>query len=362
MEFIQIGMRTILFDRHCALGAKMVDFAGWEMPIHYKGIISEHVAVRENVGLFDVSHMGRILIKGPDAERFLDFLSTNKILGKAIGTVTYTLWSNSEGGCVDDVLIYRENKEQFFVIVNAINRDQDLKHLIQHGQFYDVTIQDFFDTEGILSLQGPKSNALIKEIFPESENLKKMHFLSTSYRGNSIILSATGYTGAEGFEIYAPQEAITQLWDEFLIKGQAYQLEPVGLGARDTLRLEMGYALYGHEISDRIAANESVAAWAVKWDKQFLGKEALEKIEKNKRFAYGILLLDKRIAREHDDVLFEEKKIGHVTSGTYSPSLGQAIAMVLVDKSLNEGTLVALRIRQSLIQGKVVSLPFYQKS
>lgn len=356
MEQRQIEMRTALFDRHCALGAKIVEFCGWEMPVQYQGIIPEHKTVREKVGIFDVSHMGRILVEGADAEKYLDYLSTNAISGKEAGSATYTVWSTPKGGCVDDVIVYKIDSTHFFVIVNAGNRQKDLAHLKQQSMGFNVQIQDRFQEEGIIAIQGPKALNLISEIFPEAQQLKFMHFVLFD---NGIILSATGYTGSGGFEVYAPHALIVKLWDQLLEQGQKYGIAPIGLGARDTLRLEMGYALYGHELSEEISANESVSAWTLKWGKDFLGKEAMQKIEPNKRREYGVVLLEKGIAREGYEVFHHDQSVGKVTSGNYSPTLDKAIAIILVKEKLSKGDIVEIQIRNNRIKAEVVELPFY---
>jgi aminomethyltransferase len=358
-------MKTALYDRHRALGAKIVSFGGWEMPIQYKGILAEHQAVRQAVGLFDVSHMGRILVSGSMAEYLLDHLSTNHISTKLPFSATYTVWCDAQGKCIDDVIIYRIDSTHFFVIVNASNRQKDLDHLNAHAQGLEVTIQDCFANQGILALQGPNAKPLLTTLFPQIETLKPMHFISLSEQGQNFYVSRTGYTGAGGYELYAPDDYIISLWDRLLEKGKAYQIEPIGLGARDTLRLEMGFALYGHEISEAIAPNESLAAWTIKWDKaNFLGKEALEKLEKNslKRHAYGIKLIEPGIPRQGYSVFKEGIKIGEVTSGSFSPTLNQAIALILVDRPLKIEEEIAIQIRQTLCHAHVVQLPFVRKN
>lgn len=343
-------MKTALHDRHVALGAKMVDFNGWEMPVHYKGIIAEHHAVRNTVGMFDVSHMGRIAIEGEDAEAFLEHLSTNKIAGKLPLTATYTVWPNAQGGTVDDVIVYRKDDKHFFVIVNAGNRKKDLEHLLFNRKQYRVNIVDKFKEEGILAIQGPLALETFAKIIPEVKDLKPMHFLVH----DDLILSGTGYTGSGGLEVYGPHARIVELWDKLISLG----VEPIGLGARDTLRLEMGYALYGHELSDTISPKESVSAWTVR-KKDYLGREWVEK--KNARHAYGIILADKGIAREGYPVLKGDKQIGVVTSGTLSPTLNKAIAIVLVDENCNLGDSVDVKIRQNLVKAHIVELPFLKK-
>lgn len=348
-------MRTALYDQHLSLGAKMVDFAGWEMPIQYAGIIPEHQAVRQNAGLFDVSHMGRILVEGLQAEALLDYLSTNVIAGRPAGSATYTVWCNEQGGCVDDVIVYKSDDTHFFVVVNAGNRQKDLDHLIKHSSGLDVTITDRFNDDGIIALQGPASTTILQRLFPGINDVAPMHFIATQYRGSDIIIAATGYTGAGGFELCAPNEVIVELWKELLKTGKSDGLIPVGLGARDTLRLEKGYALYGHELTDEIRPIESVSHWTVKSNKHdFLGKDH----QHRRSFQYGIELTDKGIAREGYDVLYEDALIGKVTSGTFSPTLQKAIAVISSSKELTEGDVVNVQIRQNKTPAKIVKLPF----
>jgi aminomethyltransferase len=332
--------------------------------VQYQGIIPEHKAVREKVGIFDVSHMGRVIIKGKNAESFMDFLSTNKIAGKKDFSATYTVWCLPSGGTVDDLIVYKQNKEHFFVIVNASNRKKDFDHLMKYSSVYDVQIEDCY-ADGIIAIQGPKAKFLVSKIFTQINELKPMHFVSVKYKGKEIILSETGYTGAGGIEIYAPMAETIVLWQQLLNLGKEEGIQPVGLGARDTLRLEMGYALYGHELSEAIAPNESVSVWTIKWDNHdFLGKDALAKLEKEaqKRYQYGIVLTDRGIAREGYEVFSGDIRIGIVTSGTMSPSLNQAIAMIMVERKLQYGENIQIQIRNNKCNAKVVKLPFYKNS
>ncbi len=358
-------MKTALFDRHIALGAKIVTFAGWDMPVQYQGILAEHQAVRQAVGLFDVSHMGRIHVKGPDAERLLDFLSTNHISGKANGSATYTVWCHVHGGSIDDVIVYKVADQSFFVIVNAANRDKDLVHLGTQANLlgYEVEIQEAYSQMGILALQGPAALPLLLSLVPEIQLLKPMHFLSLN--DEEFFISRTGYTGAGGFEFYGPERSIVEWWDKLLDKGQVYGIRPAGLGARDTLRLEMGFALYGHELSDTIAPNESVSAWTVKGNKpDFLGKRALKIIENSptKRRAYGVRLKEPSIARQGCKVFKDGVSIGEVTSGSFSPTLKESIALILSNTPLTIGDLVAIQIRQNLCPAQVAEFPFIRKT
>lgn len=357
-------MKTALYERHVALGAKIISFVGWEMPIQYKGILAEHQAVRETIGLFDVSHMGRIHIQGPDAEKLLDFLSTNRIKGKVSGSATYTVWCDLQGKSVDDTIVYKIDDSHFFMIANASNRDKDLIHLKTQAQLQnaDVKIDDMFNQSGILALQGPASFSLLASLVPEIVSLQPMRFLSLD--NGTFFISRTGYTGSGGFELYGSADKIVEWWDCLMEKGKEYKIQPIGLGARDTLRLEMGFALYGHELSDTIAPSESVSAWTIKWDKaSFFGKEALEKLENQatKRSPYGIRLLDKGIARQGCSVLKDGLIIGEVTSGSFSPTLGESIGLILVQTPLDVGENIQIQIRQNLCHAQVVELPFVRK-
>lgn len=357
-------MRTVLYSRHIELGAKIVEFGGWEMPICYKGILPEHKAVRDKVGIFDVSHMGQIHVTGKDAERFLNHISTSKIEGKGHYTATYTVWPLSEGGCVDDVITYKINEFHYFICVNASNREKDLNYLKAMSEGFHVDIKDLYTEAGIIAVQGPNAEALLAPLFLEIKYLKKMHFLERLYNGKKIIISRSGYTGADGFEIYAPNSLIVELWDYCLNEGHPFGLECAGLGARDTLRLEMGYALYGHELSDSISVNESVSAWTISWDKgEFIGSAAMKRLEASgfKRREQGIILKEKGIAREGYEVFYEGNFVGNVTSGNYAPSLGKSVAIVLFIRPLPLGVEVEVKIRQNFVKAEVCLLPFFKQ-
>ena len=356
--------QTALYNTHIALGAKMVDFGGWSMPLQYKGILHEHQAVRNRAGIFDVSHMGRIAVEGLGAEALLDYLSTNTIYGKKDGTATYTVWCNQEGHAIDDLIIYRESPTKFFVVANASNREKDLDHLLHYSAARDVIINEKYDEEGILAVQGPTALPLIESVFPEAKGLKPMHFITVERNGEQIIISHTGYTGENGVEIFAKQSKIVKLWNTLLELGKPFGIEPVGLGARDTLRLEMGYALYGHELSESISPIESVSHWTLKKEKgDFIGKSAVDALKSSgkKRSQHGIILQGNAIPREGYPVLQNGKKIGVVTSGSFSPSLQKGIAIVFVEKNLQDGDSVEITIRQSNHPAKVTNLPFYKK-
>lgn len=333
--------KTALYQEHIELHAKMVDFGGWQMPLQYTGILEEHKAVRENAGLFDVSHMARVAFKGKEAAKFADYISTHHL--KESGKAVYTCLCNEQGGTVDDVLIYKESDESLFCVLNASRRESDLEHLYKVAQNFDVTIEECFHHEGILALQGP----LVADYFPL---VKPMRF----ERRGDMIVSGTGYTGSGGVEIFAPTESIVKLWKELIAQG----VTPIGLGARDTLRLEKGYALYGHELSETISPIESVSKWTVSLDKDFLGKQALSQYS---RHAYGVKLLESSIPRQGFEVFKEGQSIGTVTSGGFSPSLKIPIALILVKESLEENELIEIEIRGKKVAGTVVALPFLGK-
>ncbi len=355
-------MKTILYDHHKSLGAQFVDFGGWEMPLQYTGILQEHAAVRTKIGLFDVSHMGRIGIEGPDAERFIDYLSSNKIVGKKDLTATYTVLCSEIGTAIDDTIVYRIDHSHFFIIANASNRQKDLDHLLHYSQDFKVSIIPYFNEEGILAVQGPLAKNLITRLFPEGKQLEKaMHFMQLPFRNQTIFLSTTGYTGAGGYEIYAPLTVITDLWELILKEGILEGIVPAGLGARNTLRLEMGYALYGHEIDDTISPTESVAAWCVKLDQRdFLGKSALEALKSShkKRFSYGIVLTAPGVARDTYILFKEGREIGKVTSGAFSPTLNKSICLVMTQQPLNIGDQVEVQIRNRRCTAEVTKIPF----
>jgi len=352
---------TALAKTHREMGAKMVPFSGWEMPLQYESVVKEHLQVREKVGIFDVSHMGRIDISGKDAEKLLTYLSTNQIAGKQDGSCTYTVWCHENGGCVDDLIVYRIDQKSFFVIVNAGNREKDLEHLKKYAQEYDVQVKERYEDHGILAIQGPWAKKLLLDLLPDVEQLKMMRFKSVNAFGEEFFLANAGYTGSGGFEVYGSDHVIVKLWNYIFDERKAFDPKPVGLGARDTLRLEMGLALYGHEIDDEIAPNESVCDWVIKWKKDdFLGKKSLLQLEESgkKRFEHGITLIDRGIVREGAEVWLNQQKIGRVTSGTYSPSLQKAIAIVLIDRNLAIGEKVQVMVREKKLQAQIVQLPF----
>ncbi len=356
-------MRTALYDSHVSLGAKMVDFAGWEMPLSYKSVVAEHWAVRKSVGIFDVSHMGRILIKGTEAERFLDFLSTNYIAAQSDGMAIYTVLATQQGGSVDDAIVYRNSSTDFFIVVNAANRQKDLDHIMKAARSYRVEVVSRYTEDGIIAVQGPLAEEIVRRLFSGNWHMPPMRLLPMTFEGVDLTLSRTGYTGSGGFEIIAPNTILGSLWEGLLKEGAKEGIQPAGLGARDTLRLEAGYALYGHELSDDISPTESVSAWTVKWKKRdFLGQEAMLLLQNNpkKRSQHGVALLDQGIPRAGCTVFKGGKEIGVVTSGSHSPCLDRGIAIVMVSRDLAIGETVEIEVRGRRLKGEVMKLPFYK--
>lgn len=347
-------MKTALYGEHSKLGAKIVNFAGWQMPLQYEGILKEHKAVRSKAGIFDVSHMGAIHIQGKGAEAFLNYLSANLITGKTRKSATYTILCNEQGGCVDDTLVYKLEEDHFFIVANASNRQKDLDHLKKYAAGYSISLDARFQDHGILALQGPDSIAILRNVIPDGAAIKPMQVLSLEYENTPIILSGTGYTGELGVEIFAPNEILPNLWTAILANGA----KACGLGSRDTLRLEKGYALYGHELSDAINPLESVASWVVKLkNHDFLGKESLKDFQ-YLRSAYGLAVQGAAIAREGCAVLKNEQIIGNITSGNFSPVLNCPIALFLSHQKLKENEEVDVMIREKLYTAVVAPLPF----
>ncbi len=356
-------MKTFLYDQHHAMGARFVNFAGFEMPLNYTNIKDEHQTVREGVGIFDISHMGRVFVEGLEASQFLDYISTNCIQDMPVNKAVYTVLCDLNGTAIDDVIIYRHQRNHFSLVVNASNRQKDLDYLKLHAKNFDVSITPHFTKEGILAIQGPLSKELLKPLFEEVNDLRFMRSCSLQWRGHPLFISRTGYTGELGYEVYGRQEALKELWDE-LFAQKKIDLKPIGLAARDILRLEMGYVLYGHELSETIAPSESLAFWTIKWDKEdFLGKEAMLKLKKSakKRSQHGVMLQENAIARPDMEVKINGVLKGVVTSGTFSPSLQKSIAIVMIEGKVKPNDKLTIQIRNREIKAEVVGFPFYKQ-
>lgn len=349
---------TPLTHRHRALGAKMVDYAGWEMPVQYSGLVDEHLTVRSSVGIFDLTHMGEFELTGSDALQTMNYVATNDASGLKEGEIQYTCLTTPGGGIIDDILIYRTAKG-FILVVNAANAAKDYAWIKQHLQG-DTQLVDHSGDLTLIAIQGPNSAPLVEEVLGISvADLKSYTFIEPKYEGEKVLLSRTGYTGEDGFELYFPNTFAEKLWDEFLEKGARYQVKPIGLGARDTLRLEARMPLYGNDISEETTPLEAGLSRFVKLDKaNFIGKESLEKQKAVglRRRLIAFTMDERGIPRQgYDLVNSAGKKIGSVTSGTHSPSLNQAIGMGYVNADFAKaGTEIQVQIRRKLARATII--------
>ena len=357
--------RTPLYEAHVKLGGRMVEFGGYEMPVQYPtGVIREHMAVRTACGLFDVSHMGEVLLDGPDAVKNLNRLLTNDYTVMSDGQARYSPMCNEQGGTVDDLIVYKVSDEHYFIVVNASNREKDVAWIKDHVSG-SVTVTDVSDLWGQIALQGPAAETILRKL-TAGENIpdKNYHALwDRKVGGISCIISRTGYTGSDGFELYAAAGETEALWNLLLEAGQEHGLIPCGLGARDTLRLEASMPLYGHELSDTISPLTAGLGYFVKMDKpDFIGKAALEAAGKPARRRIGLKATGRGILREHQDVYADGRKIGETTSGTHCPYIGYPAAMAIVENEYSlPGTHVEVDVRGRRVEAEVVKMPFYKK-
>ena len=357
--------RTCLYDSHVKLGAQISPFGGFDMPIQYKGIVEEHNAVREACGMFDVSHMGEVAVTGPEAERFVNYIFTNDLTGAPTGKCYYGMMLHPSGGTVDDLIVYNRGDNDFFLVINAANIDKDVAWITSHATGFDVKIDHQSDLYGEIAIQGPKAESIIiEELNLPVADLEFYSFSTYEYNGDQIIISRTGYTGEDGFEIYASNATTQKIWDTLISTGR---VEPCGLGCRDTLRFEVGLPLYGDELADDITPIEAGLGIFVKLDKpDFIGKDAIaaQKAEGVKRKLVGIELQDRAIPRHGYEILnADDEVVGHVTTGYHAISVDKSIAMALVDaKYAALGTELKVRIRRKTFPAVVVKKKFYKKS
>lgn len=362
--------KTPLNQTHIDSGAKMVDFGGWHMPVQYSTLSAEHHAVRTKAGLFDVSHMGEVLVEGKDAEAFVQKLVTNNVAKLQLGQAQYTVMCYENGGVVDDLLVYKRGPEKFLLCINAGNIDKDWDWIKRVGsEFKNLSLDHASDRFSQIAIQGPLSEKILSKLtdYPLAE-IKYYHFAETKIFGENVIVSRTGYTGEDGFELYAPNSLATPLWKALMESGKDLGLVPAGLGARDTLRTEMKFPLYGHEITAETNPLEAGLGWVVKLDKSsdFMGKQALQKIKEagTIRTLVGLKVLERGIPRQGYEVYDAEGKecVGIVTSGTPSPSLGYNIAIAYVKKGVHTvGTALKIKVRDSFCAAEVTPTPFYQR-
>ena len=356
--------RTCLYEKHVALGAKMVPFGGFEMPIQYTDITDEHNAVRQACGVFDVSHMGEVLVEGPDAERYVQHIFTNDVAGAPIGKIYYGMMLHPHGGTVDDLLVYKMAEQKFFLVINAANIDKDYAWMLAQTDGMDVSVINQSEQYGQLAVQGPQAEALTEKLLGlECAELAFYTFKTIEAEGEPLIVSRTGYTGEDGFEIYGSHAYIQKAWDILVNSGD---VKPCGLGCRDTLRFEVGLPLYGDELTDELSPIEAGLGMFVKLDKEeFIGKEAVakQKAEGVSRKIVGIELAGRAIPRHGYDVEADGKVIGTVTTGYNSISTGKSVCMALVDIAYAKlGTPVQVRIHRKLQDGVVTKKRFYEKN
>ena len=352
--------KTCLYDKHVALGALMSPFGGFEMPIQYSGIVDEHQAVRQSCGVFDVSHMGEVLITGPDAERYVNHIFTNDVTGMPAGKILYGMMCYENGGVVDDLLVYKCDENEFFLVINAANIDKDWDWIQEHSKDYNVKLDHQSDSYGELAVQGPESEQVMKDVLGIDGS--DLTFYTFKQIGD-VIISRTGYTGEDGFEIYAAPNYINECWDKLVASGRC---KPCGLGCRDTLRFEVGLPLYGDELSAEITPIMAGLGIFVKLDKdEFIGKDALarQKEEGPAKKLVGIELNDKAIPRHGYVVLKDGQPIGEVTTGYHTISTDKSVCMALIDAQFTKlDTEVDIQIRKKVFPGKVVKKQFYNKN
>lgn len=367
-------LKTPLFDIYSEYGGKVVDFAGWALPVQFSGIIDEHKAVRSSVGLFDVSHMGEILVFGEEATSFLEYLLANEISSLKRGKIRYAHLCNNKGGVVDDILVYKLGNNEYMLVVNASNIDKDLKWIKQHSP-KEVFVENVSGQTAQLAIQGPKALKILSKLTDFSLNsLKYYSFEREVFVSNlKCIVSRTGYTGEDGFEIYCSPKDAPDLWRSILEAGKDMGAVPVGLGARDTLRFEACMPLYGHELADDITPLEAGLERYIKFDKSdFIGKEALIKQKENgiPRMLIGIEMIERGIPRGGYPVIIDGNIIGTVTTGSFCPNLNKNLALALVDSGkidieengkIIEGQELYIQIREKPILAKTVITPFYRR-
>ena len=350
--------RTCLYDKHVELGALISPFGGFEMPIQYKGIAVEHQAVRTKVGLFDVSHMGEVTVRGKDAERYVQHIFTNDIAGAPVGKIYYGMMCYEDGGTVDDLLVYKMGENDFFLVINAANIDKDWDWMTRQAADFEIELENRSDFYGQIAVQGPESETTVETVL--GLPCKELTFYTVKTIGD-VIISRTGYTGEDGFEIYASHDYIRACWDKLISAG----VQPCGLGCRDTLRFEVGLPLYGDELSAEISPVMAGLSMFVKLDKaEFIGREALlrQKTEGVARKLVGIELADKAIPRHGYKVVKDGQEIGEVTTGYRTISTDKSVCMALVDTQFAKlDTEVEIQIRKKTFPGKVVKKKFYEK-
>ncbi|GAC1398346.1 MAG: glycine cleavage system aminomethyltransferase GcvT [Ktedonobacteraceae bacterium] len=360
--------RTPLYEQHLELGARIVDFSGWEMPVQYTSILEEHEAVRTHAGLFDVSHMGEFKVEGAGALAFLQSLVPNDVTRLALHQALYTQLCRTDGNVIDDLLIYRLAEEQYMLVVNAGNIAKDLAWVKEHGKHLsDVTITDQSDYTALLALQGPEAQAILQSLTEVDLTSIRYYYCEAGLvDGINCLISRTGYTGEDGFELYCAPVDVVELWQKLLATGKAHGLLPAGLGARDTLRLEAALCLYGHELDEQTNPLEAGLGWTVKLKKaeQFLGREALQQVKGSgpQKQLVGIEMVERGVARGGYALYDNEQHVGIVTSGAPGPTVHKNIALGYVDPAhAVVGSTIQVDIRGKRLAARIVPLPFYKR-
>jgi aminomethyltransferase len=366
MTHVESVARTALYEKHVALGARMAAFAGFEMPMWYEGIKAEHAAVRDKAGLFDLSHMGEIFIEGRQAFDLIQWLTCNDLRRIGDGQCQYTLFPTPQGGVVDDLIVYQITPESYMLVVNASNIAKDYAWIVEHNKF-DCTVNNRSDEFSLIAVQGPQTNKILEAIgLKHIASQAAFTFKQSKVDGKRITVAGTGYTGERGFELIVPNEDAFWLWDRLFEAGEPLGAVPVGLGARDTLRLEMAYSLYGHELADDISVLEANLAWTVRFGPDFLGKEFLlkQKEEGLKRIIAGLVVEERAGAPRNGAPVYNATggQIGHVTSGSHSPSLDKSIALALIEiEQSGIGNSLQTDIRGKKVPVRVCETPFYTR-
>jgi aminomethyltransferase len=359
--------KTPLNNAHQTAGGKMVDFGGWHMPVQYSaGVIAEHFATRTRAGLFDVSHMGEIWVEGEDAIKFVNRLTTNDVAKLVDGQAHYSALTNENGGVVDDLLVYRFFHDKLLLVVNATTTDKDWDWITSHVEDEAITLTNASADYCQIAIQGPKAVEIAQQLTEENlSEIKYYHFTVGKFAGFDAIISRTGYTGEDGFEIYAGAEHAAELWLKFLETGAKYEILPCGLAARNTLRLEAAMSLYGHELGDEISPLEANLGWICKFNKgEFTGRDKLIELKENglKRKLVGFEMIDKGIARDEFDVYIDDKKVGVVTSGSPAPFLKKNIGLAFVPAEFaNVGQEITIDVRGKKLAAHIVPTPFYKR-
>ncbi len=360
--------KTPLYPLYKEFGAKTIDFGGWDMPVQFSGIKNEHEAVRKNAGIFDVSHMGEVIVKGNDSLDFLQKMMTNDFSKLKVGGAMYTALCYENGGVIDDLLVYKLGEEEYYLVVNAANTEKDFDWLKEHIAG-DISVENVSDQYALIAIQGPKAQSILQKLSKDID-LNEIGFFKfkqdVDLDGARAIVSRTGYTGEDGFEIYCQAEDAEKLWKTLLEIGKDEGIVPCGLGARDTLRFEAALPLYGQELSSEITPLEAGLGFAVKLNKEadFIGKEALKKQKEQgvERKLAGVEMIDRGIPRTGYKVFSGDSEIGYVTSGTQSPTLKKNIGLVLISSDYaEEGNEVEIEVRKKRLKAKIIQTPFYKR-